>query len=385
MILDGTTLLIIALIFTGFTSFVWLLSAFLFKASPKISINFSLTNFALGLFMLFYVLRGTYPTLIVYVLSDINVIIGCLMLLRATQEFTDNKKTDVKLLMIFCISLYLDIYLRLEEEFTILAMMICSISLYLVIVSFNNAYGYMRKNFAKIYSITTTAPLLLMAIILTLRIIGMYFNNETTDLRHQGALNSGFLVIMMICITGFNATAIGLVISKMITQIKQLSQEDPLTKIFNRRHLNTIAEEEISKVKKNNSTLSIVLLDIDHFKKVNDVYGHAAGDAALISCVDVIKKNIRSTDCIGRLGGEEFCILLPNTTLDDAKKLSERIRKNIAEHHIKWQENTIQITASFGITSFNANTENEWSNLLNKADIAMYQAKNNGRNQIILN
>jgi diguanylate cyclase (GGDEF)-like protein len=243
----------------------------------------------------------------------------------------------------------------------------------------------MIKHFAKVYSITTTAPLFLMASILAVRIFVTAFQLQNPDLRHQGAFNTGFLIVMIICVMGFNATAIGLVVSKMITQIKQLSQEDPLTKIFNRRHLTTLAEEEISKVRKNHTTLSVVLLDIDHFKKVNDVYGHAAGDAALIACVDVIKKNIRSTDYLGRLGGEEFCILLPDTTLEEAKILSERIRASIEAHKVVWEEHSIPITASFGITSFNENAQNEWSNLLNKADIAMYKAKNNGRNQVALN
>ena len=382
--LDGTTLLVMALIFTGVACFIWLLSAFLFKSSPKISINFALTNFFLGMFMLFYVLRGVWPTLTTYVVSDICVILGCLLLRRATQEFSENKKTDIELVGLFIFSILINIYLRMQEHSIPLVIIVCGISLYLVICSFNNAYRYMIKNFAKIYSITTTAPLFLMACILSIRIIATLLHLNNPDLREHGAFNSGFLIVMIICIIGFNATAIGLVVSKMITQIKRLSQEDPLTKIFNRRHLNTVAEEEISKVRKNHTTLSIVLLDIDHFKKVNDVYGHAAGDAALIGCVDIIKKNIRSTDYLGRLGGEEFCILLPNTNLEEAKILSERIRVSIEEHRIIWEEHSIPITASFGITSFNENAQNEWSNLLNKADIAMYKAKNNGRNQVVI-
>lgn len=385
MTLDGTTLLTVALIFTGFACFVWLLSAFLFKASPKISINFALSNFFLGAFMLFYVLRGEYPTLMVYLMSNINVILGCLLLRRATQEFSDKTKTDVELFLIFLISLFGDLYFRHTDYYELEVIFICTILLYLIAHTFNNAYQYMMKHFSKTYSLTTTSPLFIMGCLLTLRIISTIFHLANPDLRKSGTLNSGFLIIMMLTIIGFNATAIGLVISRMITQIKQLSQEDPLTKIFNRRHLTTVAEEEINRVRKNNSTLSIVLLDIDHFKKVNDVYGHAAGDAALITCVDVIKKSIRSTDYVGRLGGEEFCILLPNTTLEDAKVLSNRIRENIAAHHVVWEEHTIPITASFGITAFNSSIKNEWSNLLNKADIAMYQAKNNGRNQVVIN
>jgi diguanylate cyclase (GGDEF)-like protein len=318
-------------------------------------------------------------------MSNINVILGCLLLRRATQEFSGNNQNDVELFIIFLVSLFGELYFRHTDYYALEVIFICSISLYLIIHIFNNAYQYMIKSFSKVYSLTITSPLIIMGCLVVLRIITTLFHIGNPDLRQSGAMNAGFLIVMMFTLIGFNSTAIGLVISKMITQIKQLSQEDPLTKIFNRRHLNTVAEEEINKVRKNNSALSVVLLDIDHFKKVNDVYGHAAGDAALVTCVEIIKKSIRSTDYIGRLGGEEFCILLPNTTLEDAKILSERIRENIASHNVIWEGHTIPITASFGVTAFSSSIQNEWSNLLNKADIAMYQAKNNGRNQVVLN
>jgi diguanylate cyclase (GGDEF)-like protein len=388
MILDGTTLLVVALIFTGFAFLVWILSAFLFKSSPAISSNFALTNFFLGNFMLFYVLRGTYSNMPIYITSDISVILGCSMLRRATQEFAEKGKTDTELVLMVVISFLVDIYARYNNLKVLAIVSICLTSLYFITHAAINAYQYMVKNFKRLYSIVTVSPLFLMAFLVVIRVVVTVFapsQVNQADLRVDSTINTGFLIIMLLSIIGFNSTALGLVISRMITRIKKLSQEDPLTNTFNRRYINEVAEEEIDKVRKNNTPLSVVLLDIDHFKKVNDVYGHAAGDAALIACVNVIKANIRSTDYLARLGGEEFCILLPNTDTDNAQTLAERIRANIEAQPVLWEDKVISITASFGITSFQSSIKNEWSNLLNKADIAMYQAKNNGRNQVVSN
>lgn len=386
MTLDGNTLLVVGLIFAAFTCFIWLLSTFLFKASPKTSITFALSNFCLGTFLFFYVLRSSHPTLPVYILSDVNAVLGCLMLRRGTEDFLENKKTNLELIVIAFFATAISTYSRIYDLKSLAIISICFFSAYALMGAFKNSYTYINKNFRKSYSLVTTFPLLLMASALLFRgIRTLLFSSEidTIDLRVENPLNTGFLIIIIIALVAFNCTSISLVISKMINQIRQLSQEDPLTKTFNRRHMNEIAEVEINKVRKNNTHLSVIILDIDHFKKVNDQYGHAAGDEALISCVEIIKKNIRSTDYIGRLGGEEFCVLLPNTNTEEAKILAERIRAEIESHTVTWEQYKIPITASFGITSFNSFHKNEWSNLLNKADIAMYQAKNNGRNCIV--
>ena len=385
MILDRTTLLIINLTLASFFTFTWLLSAFLFKSSPATSINFALSNLSFGSFLFFYVGRTYWSNHLVYILSDIFVILGCLLLKRATEVFTEKKARDIELLILFGLATVLDIYARFEDLKVFAIVVTCGFSLYGLVITWINSYQFMVKSFRKVYSVTTTSPIFIMSVLVALRIIVTLYSLSNTDLRAKSEFNTGFLVIMMLCLLGFNSTAIGLVISKMINKIRILSEKDPLTDAYNRRYLNMVAEEEITRVRKNHYPLSVVLLDIDHFKRVNDVYGHAAGDMALIGCVDIIKRNIRSTDHVGRLGGEEFCILLPKTSLDSARIIAERIRSNIQTEPILWEDKSISITASFGITCFNSTIENEWSNLLNKADIAMYQAKNNGRNQIVSN
>lgn len=386
MHIDGLTLLVISLILSALMTSLWLLSAFLFKTSPSTSIHFALANTLLGSFMFFYICRGIWPTTTMYVLSDITVVAGCFILRRAIQEFAKVKKTDLEYIILFIVSLVVLIGMRSHEGYGKLAVaIVCGLSFYSIVMCTRAAYTYMIKDFEKRFCIVTLSPLYFMGALTFIRTVStLLIHAPITDLRQTTGLNIAFLLTLMLAILGFNGTAIGLVISRMITQIKKLSQEDPLTKTFNRRHINTLAQEEISKLHKNSSNFSLIVLDIDHFKKVNDQYGHAAGDAALLSCVEVIQKNVRATDYVGRIGGEEFCILLPNTNESEAKILAERIRLNLSISPVLWEDKKILITGSFGVTSLGANGKSEWSKLLNRADLAMYEAKNNGRNQVVI-
>jgi diguanylate cyclase (GGDEF)-like protein len=382
--MDGLTLLIISLILSALIAFLWLIGGSVFKASPSTSFHYALCNVFLGAFMLLYVFRDDYPKLAIFC-SDVALILGCFCLRRAVQDFTEIKKTDFQQIVLIVLALAVDIPARwfsYDQKLAVLA--VCFFSMYTFLAAAQEAYRYMIKDFARKYCIITLMPLYLMGLLIFSRILlTLLSNSSTMDLRQASVFNTAFLLTMMLAVLGFNGTAIGLVVSRMITKIKHLSQQDPLTHAFNRRHLNTLAEKEIMRSNKNGKALSIIMLDIDHFKKVNDMYGHAAGDQALLTCVEVIKNTVRASDFVGRLGGEEFCIVLPDTQLKDAQALAERIRQKLENTSVLWENKVIPITASFGISSLGENNQSQWSKLLNNADQAMYMAKNNGRNKVM--
>ena len=123
-----------------------------------------------------------------------------------------------------------------------------------------------------------------------------------------------------------------------------------------------------------------MMLDIDHFKKINDTYGHLAGDFVLKEIAKIIKDSIRKSDICGRFGGEEFVIVLPNTKLSGAMKLAERIRETIQNHTFDFNGKKINVTVSIGITSVGVN--DSYESLISRADEALYEAKEKGRNRI---
>lgn len=162
-------------------------------------------------------------------------------------------------------------------------------------------------------------------------------------------------------------------------RITYLSFHDPLTDIYNRRYFMEAGEEEIKRVQRYEDTLSVLMLDIDHFKKVNDTYGHPAGDAVLENLASLLKNKLRDVDIPGRLGGEEFGILMPNTNKEQALKAADRIRKIIEENTVEFEGEEISITVSVGIAVYREEMS-DIDELLQEADRALYQAKKRGRN-----
>jgi diguanylate cyclase (GGDEF)-like protein len=163
-------------------------------------------------------------------------------------------------------------------------------------------------------------------------------------------------------------------------QAENLASTDALTGLNNRRAFFDRAEPLFAYCKRNHQPISALMLDVDHFKKINDSYGHAAGDIALRNLAQLIKTNLRDSDLACRFGGEEFAVLLPNTNAEDAMGMANMLKKIMASTIIALaDENALSMTASFGISESGETVED----LLNHADKAMYAAKNNGRNHVM--
>ncbi len=167
-------------------------------------------------------------------------------------------------------------------------------------------------------------------------------------------------------------------LKKANSKLEQTSITDRLTQVNNRTGLDRYIEKEIGRFKRYKHPLAIILLDIDHFKQVNDVHGHQAGDSVLVAFAQILMKRVRETDFVGRWGGEEFLIVCPDTDLKDAKNLAESIRKTVEKHDF---ENVGKVTSSFGVTVFNEGETKE--SATERVDQNLYQAKETGRNKVI--
>ncbi|PKM13139.1 MAG: GGDEF domain-containing protein [Gammaproteobacteria bacterium HGW-Gammaproteobacteria-3] len=156
---------------------------------------------------------------------------------------------------------------------------------------------------------------------------------------------------------------------------------DPLTQTQNRTAFNDSVEREIYLARRSNKPLGLIFLDIDHFKAINDQFGHECGDIVLTSVAKWIRESIRNSDVVYRYGGEEFVVLLRETDAEGALLLAERIRRHIENHTLAYGMETLKLTASFGVSSLRDNDDIE--HLLVRADQAMYRAKNSGRNRVV--
>ena len=166
----------------------------------------------------------------------------------------------------------------------------------------------------------------------------------------------------------------------VIAQADEVSHTDALTFLPNRRQIIGDLQREVIFADRYGTPLSVSLLDIDHFKNINDTYGHTVGDEVLRSLGNELREHIRYPDTIGRYGGEEFLIVLPHSTLKAASDQAERLCRHVRSLTIHSGEVEVTLTVSIGIAQYKVHNE-DWEALLNRADTALYQAKNNGRDQ----
>lgn len=174
--------------------------------------------------------------------------------------------------------------------------------------------------------------------------------------------------------------AIGFDNVSLINQLEYLAKTDALTGIYNRGHFNIVSKKIVNDVEKGKSQVSMIMMDVDHFKGINDAHGHQLGDLVLQKMVKACKSLLRDIDVIGRVGGEEFSIVLPDTDLEDAEKIAERIRQAIEDMKIMNNTSIVQTTVSLGVASLNQLEIGTFEDLLQVSDQALYQAKADGRN-----
>lgn len=164
----------------------------------------------------------------------------------------------------------------------------------------------------------------------------------------------------------------------------ELSNTDHLTKLFNRRYLMDALDKEVQRTIRKGGHLSLLILDIDHFKLVNDSYGHLQGDAVLQRVATHLSKELRNYDVAARYGGEEFVAVLPDATLNEAAFVAERIRASIQDIKFEGELSPLSLTASLGVATFPSQGCNTVDEFIKLADDALYRAKSNGRNRVEL-
>jgi two-component system, cell cycle response regulator len=205
---------------------------------------------------------------------------------------------------------------------------------------------------------------------------GTYVNEVQIEGRHELANNDRIKVgpTILKYLSGADAEA------KYHEEIYRMTIVDGLTQIHNKRYLYEALEREITRARRHDRPLALLLFDIDFFKRINDHYGHLAGDYVLRELADAVKTRIRRDEVFARYGGEEFVIVLPETTLEGARALAESIREKVAEHEFTFQNERIPVTISIGCSML---VEDEAANdLIRRADEMLYEAKRGGRNRV---
>ncbi|MER2565675.1 MAG: GGDEF domain-containing protein [Myxococcaceae bacterium] len=206
---------------------------------------------------------------------------------------------------------------------------------------------------------------------------GTFLNDESLDgkvqLRNNDLIKVGRTVFKFIAHNNIEAA--------YHDEIYRLTTVDGLTQVNNRRSFDETIEREISRCRRYGRTLSMVLIDVDHFKRINDTFGHLAGDAVLKEVASAIKKRIRKEDLLARYGGEEFAVLTPEVDHKGALAMAEKVRKVVEKHEFSFDDEIIPVTISCGVSTLGKKSDSAEA-LVQRADEKLYEAKEAGRNQV---
>jgi two-component system cell cycle response regulator len=207
---------------------------------------------------------------------------------------------------------------------------------------------------------------------------GTYLNNE--PVQGEAPLRSGDYVQIGEAI--FKYLAGDEIENAYHEEIYRLTIEDGLTQTANKRALTDFLEKEFARAKRYERALSVVLFDLDHFKRINDEYGHLMGDYVLREVAKVIKTRVRREEMFARYGGEEFCIVLPEMSLEDAMRFAETVREMVEVHPFKFENNNVHVTVSIGVATVTEEMARPEALIL-AADQNLYRAKRSGRNRVL--
>ncbi len=209
-----------------------------------------------------------------------------------------------------------------------------------------------------------------------------HFQEQPSDLYSPNLFHGLIFGLFFISILILTFSFALMINDRFMEEIMRLATLDSLTETYNRAAMETLIVKELERAKRYSFPLSFLLLDLDHFKKVNDSFGHQVGDKTLKHVVQIITDELRLHDILGRFGGEEFTVLLPDTDLINAQTVAERIRAKTEITDFYAGDATFRITVSIGIATFNHDSD-DFEELFRRADLGLYKAKQTGRNQVV--
>ncbi len=347
-----------------------------------------ITIFAAGFFLIS--LRNIIPDIFTIVLANLFIVSSMVFLLEGTRRFRG--KAVRKTFFILLIAVYTafhsyftfvhnDIVIRIIAISLLLAALYGLIALEL----FRNAPLNLRFSYWLIGSLFA-----LCGICMVCRGLLTGLLPPPHDLLEPNVLQAmTFLLAIFFGIAwtfGFvtlNSERLEAELKNAQEQLQEMATTDFLTGIANNRLFFEMGKREVQRARRYKHSLALLMLDLDHFKKVNDKYGHAVGDTVLVAFADVCKKCLRDADIFGRLGGEEFAILLPETDVDGGRIFAERLRTAIENSDIKTKSKTLHITVSIGVTEISPDKD-KLTTALRRADDTMYEAKRKGRNRVMV-
>lgn len=331
-----------------------------------------LGNLSLAVSFALLLFRSTLPDFLTIVIANTFAVASPGLYYIAVSRFLGQKYSNMFVIFIVTITALLLVCFRYMIDN--IGIRIISVSLSGTLLALVTAYKFWkaRHHSYRCSMGLTVVPFIAYGILLSIRSIVTIFsppNAIFTNTPIESATYVLLFVISFLWTIGF----ILMVSQRLQIDLTELANTDTLMRIPNRRATQMFFESEISRIQRNKSEFSILLIDLDNFKKINDEHGHATGDSVIIKVAQIFISTIRKQDFVGRWGGDEFLMIFPNTTAQGAQILAERLRKEFSGTEFRYSNTTVRITLSIGVAS--SKDSDLMDTILKKADDAMYAAK----------
>jgi len=376
------TLLAAIILIAAMAALVWLALALVARIAPRASLAMACANAAAATSLTLHALRGIAPDALTYWPSDVLAIASFAMLGAAVPGITTRELAWKPGAIVVAAAALLLLTQPYEADLRWQARIVNSAGAGLTLAAAIVAWRQLqRAGGGRRMPALLAAPLFLIATLMALRALETFIDpGRTPGLRAATGFNLGFLWATLVLALLQNATLAFLVLMRLIRRIERLLARDPLTDTLNRRAFDQALDQAHAWLRRGRG-YALVMIDMDRFKQLNDSLGHAAGDAALRLMVKEVQPCLREVDRLGRLGGEEFCVLLPDTDIAGAALVAERMRALVAQAPLRWLEQDWPLSASFGIAEAGRDDAGADA-VLARADAALYRAKHQGRNVV---
>lgn len=371
-----TLMLAVVMMFLA-AALVWAVLGRHLRLLPSASALLALANLLLGLALVSEALRGLMPHWLSDIGSDLLGVAGFAVLRAAVPVVAERPPAWRLGLLVW---LLVALVWPLLPEVRQVALSFGAISL-LMLVACAQAWGLLRGELRPLPALGQLFPLLLVTLAVVARFLhALAWPGLTAPLGEDSSFNTLWLWLALLLCLLMNAAMAFLIVLRLVLRIQRLTLHDPLTDALNRRAFAQALERAQAGLRRGRP-YALLLLDLDHFKPLNDSLGHAAGDAALCAVAASLRGALRSTDSLGRLGGEEFCVLLSPVEPGSARQVAQRLCERLQALDFRWEGRPWPLSASIGLALARPD-EREAQAVLLRADAAMYAAKQAGRNQV---